>query len=112
VWTCPAAAPITCVCRVRCRGEPDFNYFACMVIGAKQQAALADYGGCRLGLGRFAVENGRANGTRRQWTKPVSSSLFNNIPVRLLWAAQYVLNVFLERVIIIMKRDEFVAVLV
>src|SRR5208282_5438596 len=93
-------------------GQPDFNCFACMVIGANQQALLPDNGGCRLRLDRLPLKNGRANGTRWQMDKAGQLVAVQQHSCAPGLAAQYVLNVVLERVLFIMKRNEFVAVLV
>ena len=91
-------------------GQPDFNRFAGMVVVAKQQTLLPDNGRCRLGLGRLPLKNGRADGTGRQMDKADQLVAVEQHPRAPGLAAQHVLNVFLERVIVVMKRDEFVAV--
>ena len=91
-------------------GQPDFNRIARMVVRAKQQTALPNNCRCRLGLGCLPLKHGGAHGTRwqmneaRQLIAVEQHSSAPGLP------SQHVLNVFLETVFIILKRDEFVAV--
>src|ERR1035437_1849312 len=89
-------------------GQPDFNRFARMVVFAKQQAVLPDNGRCRLGFGRLPLKSGGADGSGRQMNEADQLVAIEQHPGAACLTAQHVLNVFLERVIVVMKRNEFV----
>src|SRR5580692_8582389 len=90
-------------------GQADINADSGMVILAQQQAMLPENCRCHLGLCCPPLKGRRTDGGGGHMDKAGQFVAVeqHSCPVRL--SSQHVLNVFLERVIVVVKRNEFVS---
>ncbi|MGH7994380.1 MAG: hypothetical protein ACREDQ_12740, partial [Limisphaerales bacterium] len=93
------------------RCEPDRNGLARVFVLAKQQAFALPHNPRRgLSLGGLPQECRGTNGARRDMHKAGQLVAVQHHSRASALAAQYILNMILERVIVIVERDEFVAI--